>query len=74
MPSAHVKAENVQSAIIANSTKQVSAPAAEVRTPQETPEYIKQALTIIEKKVRNLDKRRVRNNVNLRNKIKPNLN
>lgn len=58
MPSAHVKAENVQSAMIANSVKQVT-PAAEV-TPQEQPEYIKQALTVIEKKVRNLDKRRIK--------------
>ena len=29
------------------------------KTPQEQPEFIKQAMIIIEKKVRNLDKRRV---------------
>ena len=29
------------------------------KTPQEQPEFIKQALVIIEKKVRNLEKRRV---------------
>ncbi len=29
------------------------------KTPQEQPEFIKQALIIIEKKVRNLEKRRV---------------
>ncbi len=30
-----------------------------VKTPQEYPEFIKQALVVIEKKVRNLEKRRV---------------
>jgi hypothetical protein len=30
-----------------------------VKTPQEYPEFIKQALLVIEKKVRNLEKRRV---------------
>lgn len=59
MPSAQLKSENVQSALIANSTKQTSSVEAP-RTPQEQPEYIKQALTIIEKKVRNLDKRRIK--------------
>ena len=33
--------------------------AAGVKTPPEQPEFIKQALVIIEKKVRNLEKRRV---------------
>ncbi len=31
-----------------------------IKTPQEYPEFIKQALLVIEKKVRNLEKRRVR--------------
>ena len=31
-----------------------------VKTPPEQPEFIKQALIIIEKKVRNLEKRKVR--------------
>lgn len=35
------------------------------KTPQEQPEYVKQVLTIIEKKVRNLDKRRVSCNNNM---------
>lgn len=54
-----VKNEITSSSTKDNLAKQANQ-AGGIKTPQEQPEYIKQALAMIEKKVRNLDKRRLK--------------
>ena len=62
------KAAAVAKAVVSSETKEEQQPQTQQqqgasggnKTPQEQPEFIKQALIIIEKKVRNLEKRKVR--------------
>ena len=52
---------NQQQATAAAATVSDNQPSGGNKTPQEQPEFIKQSLILIEKKVRNLEKRRVSN-------------
>jgi hypothetical protein len=54
-----LSSNNQETNMTTNNVASTTAAVSGVKTPPEQPEFIKQALIIIEKKVRNLEKRRV---------------